>query len=337
MISTLFTGFSLGCLTLVFIIVFRDFRKFRVAQVFMALLVSASAYIISGVVAPDYRWLTGDIMTMLPALFWLLCQLAFARRPNLKSTWSLLCVYSFVAPAITRSLGSTDEASGNLYLWFWHIPRTVEYLLLLNGIWVVLANWKDDLISGRRKLRAALLFILGTTGLVVTISLNTGNGDSIILPVVVTLCSLFTAVILLQGRDHIFELVSADPSNQPAIKLIEKSETVLLDKTAMQLTELMKSGFYRTEKLTLKILSSQLELPEYKTRELINKTFKYRNFNDYINQLRIEEASTRLVTEPDTPIQNISLDVGYRTLSSFNRAFKEITKQTPTNFRLSKK
>jgi len=339
MLTTLFTGFSLGCLSLVLIIVFRDFRTFRVAQVFMALLISASAYILSGVVAPQYRWLTGDIMTMLPALFWLLCQLAFARRPHFKSIWSLLCIYSFVAPALTRSFGSTDEASGGLHLWFWQIPRMIEYMLLVNGIWVVLANWKGDLITGRRKLRAALLFTLGTTGLIVTIGLNTGNGDSVLLPIVVTLCSLAIATILLQGREEIFGLgsVKKEP-DQLRVDILEKStETLLLDNSATRLVELMKGGFYRTEKLTLKTLSNQMDLPEYKMRELINKTFKYRNFNDYINQLRIEEASSRLVTELGTPIQNISLDVGYRTLSSFNRAFKEITKQTPTNYRLSQK
>ena len=44
----------------------------------------------------------------------------------------------------------------------------------------------------------------------------------------------------------------------------------------------------------------------------------------------------KIPAEPDTPIQNIALDVGYRTLSSFNRAFKEITDQTPTTFKQAK-
>ena len=68
---------------------------------------------------------------------------------------------------------------------------------------------------------------------------------------------------------------------------------------------------------------------------MINQKLGYRNFNDYINQLRIAEAGARLIAEPDTPILNIALDVGYRTLSSFNRAFKEILEQTPTAYRQS--
>jgi len=62
----------------------------------------------------------------------------------------------------------------------------------------------------------------------------------------------------------------------------------------------------------------------------------YRNFNDYINHLRIAEAGERLIAEPETPVINIALVVGYRTLSSFNRAFKELFDQFPTAYHQSK-
>ena len=95
----------------------------------------------------------------------------------------------------------------------------------------------------------------------------------------------------------------------------------------------MDEGFYCTEHLTLKKLSEQLSLPEHKTRELINQELGYRNFNDYINKLRIADAKIRLLDDLDTPVLNIALDVGYRNISSFNRAFKDITQQTPTEYR----
>ena len=65
----LLTGFSLGCLVVIFVIVLRDFWHLPVAKAFLALLVSASAFLLKDVVDPKLRWLTGDIMTMLPALF----------------------------------------------------------------------------------------------------------------------------------------------------------------------------------------------------------------------------------------------------------------------------
>jgi len=183
-------------------------------------------------------------------------------------------------------------------------------------------------------MRAALMVGFGFTGLFVTISLNTGHGSLAALPVVVGLCALFTGVVLLRGRDSHLGLVVSGVRNHS-----ESVTSGTLDSfeggAAKKLIALMDDGYYRTEKLTLKMISEKIGLPDYKTRKLINTHFNYRNFNEYINQLRIEEASFRLANEPDTPIQNISLDIGYRTLSSFNRAFKEIKKQTPTNYRLS--
>ena len=95
----------------------------------------------------------------------------------------------------------------------------------------------------------------------------------------------------------------------------------------------MQAGFYKTEKLTLKKLSVEIGVPEYRLRKVINQKLGYRNFNDYINQLRIAEAARRLVDDADVPILNVSLDVGYRSLSSFNRAFRDILDTTPTEFR----
>ena len=333
----LLTGFSLGCLTLVFIIVVRDFRTFLVAKIFLALLLAAAAFLLSPHISPKYQWLAGDIMTTLPALFWLLCQLAFSRRPNLFSVWSALALYSFVAPAVGRYFGADTQTSGNLYVYMWYFPQLSEYLLLLNGMWVIAANWKNDLIESRRKLRVALLVTVGCTGLWVTFSMNTGNSDSLSLPIVASLCSLIVGSLLLKGRDGVLLGLRIGPDGQDTISelTVQPNQEDSFDacQAVEKLNQLMADGYYRTEKLTLRALSKQISLPEYKTRLLINGKFNYRNFNDYINQLRIDEAGQRLVQEPDTPIQNIALDVGYRTLSSFNRAFKEIHNQTPTNYR----
>jgi len=338
----LLTGFGLGCLTLIFIVVLRDFRELVIAKVFLALLFAASAFLLRTHIPHQLEWLAGDIMTTLPALFWLLCQLAFARRPQLFSVWAVLALYSFVAPAIGRCFGADTASFGNLYLWTWYIPQFAEYVVLLNGLWIIISNWKDDLIASRRRLGVALLTTVGFTGLWVTFSMNTGNSGSLSLPLVVSVCALIGGSLILKGRDGVLlggqlnqagERLSSEKMDQRWLseQLITPSNTS--SDAALKLTQLMGAGFYRTEKLTLKEISQQIDLPVYKTRELINSTFNYRNFNDYINQLRIEEASRRLVQEPSTPIQNIALDVGYRTLSSFNRAFKEILDQTPSDFR----
>ena len=336
----LLTGFSLGCIALIFLIVARDFWQHSVAKAFLAMLLSASALLVRPHLDPEYRTVASDIMTMLPALFWLVCQLAFASRPRMRSVWAVLALYSFIAPALTRNLGSHIEPSGMITLVGWRIPQFCEYIVILNGLWVIVASWRDDLIDSRRKLRAAMLVVLGSTGLWVTISLNTGAGDSLSIYLAVAICSFMVGFLLLQGREGVLLGMQAPESNAVSVETpdtIEIKQKNELKKHVVALKKVMDDEkFYRTEKLTLSMLATEIGLPEYKTRALINQTFNYRNFNDYVNQLRIEEASDRLTAEPETPIQNIALDIGYRTLSSFNRAFKEITDQTPTEFRNDK-
>jgi len=342
----LLTGFSLGCLAIIFLIIARDFGHISVARVFLALLTAAGAFLLNNVIDPQWKWLTSDIMTMLPAIFWLLCQLAFARRPRLISIWAVLALYSFVTPAIFRPFGASSELAGYLHLWGWKLPTYAEYVVILHGMWVVIANWSDDLIASRRRLRGALLGLVGVSALWVTGTLNTGYGSVLFLPVVVSVVTLIVANLLLKGRAGVLlgPSIPAAIVNESIDAAIESAEPVVaveakraeFDVSALKLHEVMAQGFYRTEKLTLRMLSQKIDLPEYKTRALINQTLAYRNFNDYINQLRIAEAGERLIAEPETPILNIALDVGYRTLSSFNRAFKEIFEQSPTAYRQSK-
>ncbi|MFD2230081.1 AraC family transcriptional regulator [Alkalimarinus sediminis] len=340
----LLTGFSLGCVAVMFLIVARDFGHLAVARVFLALLFATSAFLLNGVIAPEWRTVTSDIMTMLPALFWLLCQLAFAHRPRLFTIWGGLALYSFILPALTRPLGANDELSGAIHYWGWRIPTYAEYAVILHGMWIVIANWSDDLVESRRKLRGALLVIVGIAALWITISLNTGHYSTLCLPAVVSIVTLVVASLLLKGRKGVLLGLSIPVEANHDIANTEEEETATVtgqseqvyDSESRKLHKLMDEGFYRTEKLTLSKLSEKIDLPEYKTRALINQTLGYRNFNDYINQLRIAEAGRRLVAEPETPILNIALDVGYRTLSSFNRAFKEILAQTPTAYRQSR-
>ncbi len=60
-----------------------------------------------------------------------------------------------------------------------------------------------------------------------------------------------------------------------------------------------------------------------------------RLFNQFLNKHRIQDACKQLVA-PKTqhlPILSIALDVGFRSLSSFNKTFKEQMDKTPTEFR----
>ena len=87
--------------------------------------------------------------------------------------------------------------------------------------------------------------------------------------------------------------------------------------------------------ITLDIVAEKLHLSKYYISHLINNQLK-QNFNEYINNLRIAEACN-LLRESETKIADISEDVGFGTIRSFNRAFKLIMGVSPTEYRSNSK
>ena len=83
--------------------------------------------------------------------------------------------------------------------------------------------------------------------------------------------------------------------------------------------------------ITLDIVAEELHLSKYYISRLINNRLK-QNFNEYINNLRISEACN-LLRVTDEKIADISEDVGFGTIRSFNRAFKLIMGMSPAEYR----
>jgi AraC-like DNA-binding protein len=62
------------------------------------------------------------------------------------------------------------------------------------------------------------------------------------------------------------------------------------------------------------------------------KTYTGKKINEYINELRIQEAMKKLQNK-EIKIIDIALSVGFESLSTFNRAFKNVTGTTPSEYR----
>ncbi len=56
------------------------------------------------------------------------------------------------------------------------------------------------------------------------------------------------------------------------------------------------------------------------------------SFTEYLSRLRVEEACARLL-DPHVRISEVAFEVGFQSLSQFNRAFKKIAGQSPTEYR----
>ena len=59
-------------------------------------------------------------------------------------------------------------------------------------------------------------------------------------------------------------------------------------------------------------------------------------FTNYINKLRLIEASRLLIENPDARITEIAYSLGFKNISYFNKLFKEQFGSTPKTFKNKK-
>lgn len=86
-----------------------------------------------------------------------------------------------------------------------------------------------------------------------------------------------------------------------------------------------------TDDITLDDIAEKLHLSKYHISHLFNEKLSI-NFNTYINMLRVNMAC-ELLENTDKKIADISEEVGFGSIRSFNRAFLDIIKETPQKYR----
>lgn len=91
---------------------------------------------------------------------------------------------------------------------------------------------------------------------------------------------------------------------------------------------------YHNSNITIKELSENISVPVKKLSQIINELFE-KNFFDFINSFRIEEAKEILVRDGNKTVLEILYEVGFNSKSVFNRVFKNCTGMTPNQFRES--
>jgi len=97
------------------------------------------------------------------------------------------------------------------------------------------------------------------------------------------------------------------------------------------LRKLLDEGVHREMRLNRAALAKKMGIGEHHLSRVINHHFKM-SFNELINGYRIEDAKRRLKEEA-VPVTTIAFAVGFNSIASFNRVFKEQVGMSPTEFR----
>lgn len=84
--------------------------------------------------------------------------------------------------------------------------------------------------------------------------------------------------------------------------------------------------------LTVARLGRQTGMPQRVVSAAVNR-FSGQSFSRWVNGYRVRAAMDRLDREPERGLLDIMLDVGFQSKSNFNRAFREETGKTPSEWR----
>ena len=217
-------------------------------------------------------------------------------------------------------------------LWLAH--NLIGAALMLHVLAVIWTGRSGDLVEARRRLRGPLLGVAAIYTLVLAAvqiaELYLGSASSLSFVAALSLLALSLGSGLVFLRDDA-QLLGA-PGPRGSVRRAGPRDEPLLQRLtdALDVDEV-----WREEGLTIGALAARLGAAEHHLRRLINEDLGYRNFAAFLNERRIAAALVAL-TDPEksrVTISTVAYDVGFSSLAPFNRAFREITGKTPSDWR----
>jgi len=275
----------------------------------------------------------------MPFAFWLLAQVHFDDDFQVAGRhWALLGLavgIGYVSClATTGRMPGTWVASTDPNVWQ-VIPHLLSVAFVVHALIRVYVGAGPDLVLPRLRLRYALMAVTGTYMLVQLLAQLVLRGTAslqsvdkihsgLVLAILfgVSLVGLRTSPLVLRpARPTIEALPATDPALVERLRGLMEQEEV-----------------FRQEGLSIRALAERLGTQEHKLRQLINTRLGFKNFNAFLHQYRIQEAQKVLVdpARVDLGIAQVAYQVGYRSLATFNKAFKEVTGRTPTELRAAR-
>jgi len=298
-----------------------------------AVALSASAILyaqpVQDALGPVCEAVIGPLTLLNAILFWWFAQLLFCDNFRL-TAWRVAPLALVLLPVI--ELLSPEGAMRTGLSLAWH---GVVLLIGLHALYIALIPWRDDLIGARRRFRVVMATIIalsiGATGFFGAYNLFQPKPDFLLL---LQAFDYFVIAFVVAGwtlttRPQFFP-------GAPRASLSDSGGVAAEDGALLsRLKAFMEAGGYAEPGLTVRTLADKLGAQEHRLRKVINQGLGYRNFAAFLNEHRVEAAKQRLADPEQARRQvlQIALDLGYGSIAPFNRAFREATGETPTQYR----
>lgn len=340
----------LACLYLVY------FPGKRLAHLIALFSICVIAYILSrqpAMRALPIIELLGLMAIAAPAVLWVIARYLFEDERRVHPlAWILIVSYMSLRFAGQLLYDSGPERASFAFIFLFFLPQLIMLTLACHVVYMACRGRESDLVELRRQLRVPFAIGMGSiVGLIIGAGFfwdGSQQTDSLYF-FLMFLLILFINLGMFQIHKDAPDLIhSVGEQPTPTVQgaaanagaadaemataQISRHDQIMIDRV---LKAMKQERLYAESGLTIGDLAARVSVQEYRLRKLINQSLHYRNFNQFLNRYRIEEAARRLL-DPDEehiPISSIALDVGYASLSSFNKAFKEIHGVTPSVYR----
>lgn len=332
----------LSCLYLVY------FPRKLLSRLIVLFSICITAYILSrssAVIPQDLRTVFSILATLAPAVLWVIARNLFEDQTRIHPLMAgLILFYILIRTAGLLMYDGSVPRGSVFFLFYFYLPQLIMLFLACHVVYMAYQGRDGDLVESRRQVRVPFAIGMGSiVGLIIGSGffwIGSPQLDSLYFLVIFALILFVNLAMFRLQKDAPQLIQTAAEQPGPVTPAVGLSETVnrqdqqLIDRV---LKAMQQERLYAEAGLTIGDLSARVSLQEYRLRRLINQTMHYRNFNQFLNHYRIEEAARRLLdpAEEHIPISSIALDVGYLSLSSFNKAFKDSHGVTPSVWRSS--
>lgn len=271
----------------------------------------------------------------------------------------------FLAPAAMGLCGLANAFRFKEFMpVMWTVTTALQATLAIWAVVIVMRSWNDDLVESRRRLRgpfmvAVAFYILTLNGFDILEMLGTTPDWYPMFNAGLFAAIVFGgALVFLDPREAMFGAETApaepklapEPAQPPSGGQDLKPNAPAPDRAALDRAALDRAAkadldrletlmsqqqVWKEEGLTIASLALRAHIPETQLRRLINDCLGYRNFPAYVNAHRIAAAKSRLSDpgEARVSISTIAYDIGFASLGPFNRAFREESGVSPSEWR----
>jgi AraC-like DNA-binding protein len=330
-------GGSLALLALWSWLLWRDHASTLAARTAIAMNLGIGAYVIVATGWNESATLSGLVLGTLaratPALFWLFARTWFNDRTRLShSDWVLAGIYIANSVVMHFSYRAWPGVFGVSAVLF----RIGMLAFAAAGLWEAWRGREGDLIEARRRLRLALIGVVGAYVLIIAFTeMAVFNANAPYL--LISLIGSSILVTTLAFCAAMFTMRQADLFGPRPVQTSAPAPPQPADDPAItRLLALMDAEKpHRDESLTIAVLAARFGEQEYRLRRLINGQLGHRNFAQFLNGYRLAEVRQALAdpAQREVPILTIALDAGFGSLGPFNRAFREAEGVTPSAYR----